>query len=610
MIASNINASRRRPLVLAAALGATLSAAMFSNPARAAEPTRSFTSAYLVAKAAVERNDIAVAARHYRQAAVHRPNDEKLLGSAAYFSLLNGDIAEAADIADLLIAVQEPNGLTALLAMSKAVHDGDFDRAIELAKQPGGIESSPLFLNRLASAWLLFGTENIEAAQAALEPADKSEKPNIVDLFAAYHLGLMEGVAGRTAESAAKLEAFRAETRAVEPSLASNRRVVLASVGALAQAGKKEDAKALLTNEGSSELSSAARRPTLVAAQALLAAGGEPPLLVQTPREGVAEVFYAFASLIGNNDESGQQSLIYANLALYLRPDLEEARLLVGEMLLDFSQHESAARVFAAIPATSPYVETALLGQIAARRRAGKTEEALKAVDHYYASGSAPSNRVLLERASLLQSLARFDECASGYKNALAALIAEQGAFQRRDWRDLFGHGICLERTGAWDAAEARLRETLELYPDQPEVLNYLGYSLVEQRRKLDEALALIRKAVEGRPNSGHIVDSLGWALYRVGDYPAAVRELERAVELEPAIGVINDHLGDALWMRGRKMEARYQWKRALSLEDDADTDKERIRAKLDRGLDAVLAEEEAKKRAKTDAEDASISDN
>jgi Flp pilus assembly protein TadD len=164
---------------------------------------------------------------------------------------------------------------------------------------------------------------------------------------------------------------------------------------------------------------------------------------------------------------------------------------------------------------------------------------------------------------------------------------------EQRHWPLFYQRGIAYERSKQWDKAEADFLKALELEADQPLVLNYLGYSWVEMGRNLDRAQAMIEKAVEQRPEDGYIVDSLGWVLYRLGNFPGAVEHLERAVELRPVDPVINDHFGDALWMVGRKTEAQFQWKRSLSFKPE-EKDAERIRQKLAKGLDAVLAEEAA----------------
>ncbi|MCB1328433.1 MAG: tetratricopeptide repeat protein, partial [Maritimibacter sp.] len=167
---------------------------------------------------------------------------------------------------------------------------------------------------------------------------------------------------------------------------------------------------------------------------------------------------------------------------------------------------------------------------------------------------------------------------------------------QPSQWRVYFARGITYERRGDWAAAEADFRKALALSPEQPSVLNYLGYSLVERRENFDEALDMIKRAVGARPYDGYIRDSLGWVYYRLARYEDAVAEMERAVELLPLEPVLNDHLGDTFWAVGRLREARFQWRRALSfITDDTDLDElnpDRIRRKLEVGLDVVLDEE------------------
>src|SRR5690606_2286822 len=141
----------------------------------------------------------------------------------------------------------------------------------------------------------------------------------------------------------------------------------------------------------------------------------------------------------------------------------------------------------------------------------------------------------------------------------------------RTDWNVFYQRGIAYERLKEWDKAEPNFLKALELYPDQPQVLNYLGYSWVDMNIKLEEGLDLIKRAVDLRPSDGYIVDSLGWAYYRLGRYEDAVRELERAVSLMPGDPILNDHLGDAYWRVGRKLEARFQWSHARDLDPEPD---------------------------------------
>jgi tetratricopeptide (TPR) repeat protein len=188
-----------------------------------------------------------------------------------------------------------------------------------------------------------------------------------------------------------------------------------------------------------------------------------------------------------------------------------------------------------------------------------------------------------------LRRAERFDEAADAYTRAIELLEA-QGA--SGEWPLWFARAVAHERAGQWPEAEADFRRALVDAPDQPLVLNYLGYSLVERRENLDEALDMIERAVEGDPDSGFIVDSLAWALFRLGRYEEALPHMERAVELLPADPILNDHLGDVYWALGRYREARFQWRRALSFGPHDDLDMDRVRRKIDVGLYEVLEEE------------------
>ncbi|MDH5797960.1 MAG: tetratricopeptide repeat protein, partial [Paracoccaceae bacterium] len=189
----------------------------------------------------------------------------------------------------------------------------------------------------------------------------------------------------------------------------------------------------------------------------------------------------------------------------------------------------------------------------------------------------------------VLRRLERNVEAVAAYDKA----VALHEASGQENWLVYFTRGISLERIGEWERSEADLRKALELRPDQPQVLNYLGYSLVELQVKLDEALDMIARAVDARPNDGYITDSLGWVLYRLGRYDEAVGHMERATELMPVDPIVNDHLGDVYWAVGRYREARFQWERAMSFEPE-EKDAMRIRRKLEVGLDRVLEEEGA----------------
>jgi Flp pilus assembly protein TadD len=312
---------------------------------------------------------------------------------------------------------------------------------------------------------------------------------------------------------------------------------------------------------------------------AALEAGGPPLPVVANAREGLAEVFFQVASILAQ-DETSDSALVQGHLARHLKPNFDAAAVLLGELAQKQERRSEAIDAFAAVGPQSAYYSTAALGMAEELYRSGRIEEAvvqLQALTAARAHDFVPAFRL----GNLLRAERRFPEAVSAYETAVARLPA----ILPQHWAVLYYRGIAYERTGAWVAAETDFRRALELEPEQPQVMNYLAYSWVERQENLDEARSFLLRAVELAPRDGYIVDSLGWALYRMDDFAGAVEQLERAAELEPAEAVINDHLGDAYWRVGRKREARVQWQRALSLAPAQDLDEAKVREKLDQGL-------------------------
>jgi len=261
--------------------------------------------------------------------------------------------------------------------------------------------------------------------------------------------------------------------------------------------------------------------------------------------------------------------------------------------LEDLGQHKLAMEEYKKISSDDPAFHVAELGRVAALRRLDKPDQAIEVLDQLTRSHGDLS----VVHSTLGDVLRAQDEdgpAIDAYTKALELLPEDDN----RAWFLYFSRGIAYSQNGDSVAAEKDFRAALAINPDQPQVLNYLGYSLVEEQRKLDEALDMIERAVAASPDSGYIVDSLGWVYYRLGRYAEAVVQMERAVELEAVDPVINDHLGDVYWAVGRQREAQFQWKRALSFiefaDEDTEADPDRIRRKLEVGLDVVLEEEGA----------------
>lgn len=232
------------------------------------------------------------------------------------------------------------------------------------------------------------------------------------------------------------------------------------------------------------------------------------------------------------------------------------------------------------------------LSRIDTLSRAGRTDEAGKAALSLTAAyPDLPQAWIAL--GDLLRQQEKFAQAVPAYDKALV-LLDDAPADAR--WFPLYARGIALERSDQFDRAEADFLAAIEIRPDQASLLNYLGYSWIDRNENLDQALEMIQKAVQLSPDDGYILDSLAWAYYRLGRYDEAVAPMERAILTMSQDPLVNDHLGDIYWKVGRQREAEIQWQRALSLDptETDDVDPDRIRAKLERGLDAVLSEEAA----------------
>jgi tetratricopeptide (TPR) repeat protein len=373
---------------------------------------------------------------------------------------------------------------------------------------------------------------------------------------------------GRQGEA---LEALEQAAPSGEP---APTRIVQAYAHVLARAGRRDDARALVQQHLD-------RQPinlVLEATLETLEAGDVPPAPIASPEAGMADALLGLAEALEQQQASGQ-AILYARLALVLEPELAEAALLLGNIFARQDNHEAALDLLAAVPGSHPLSWEARLRAAESLHALGRVEEAVRRLE---AMASERSERIdpLVTIGDLLRRDEAFERAEVAYSRAIERL----DGFERQHWPLLYTRGITYERTGRWDEAEADFLLALELEPDQPYVLNYLAYSWVDQGVNLEQALPMLQRAVDLRPNDGFIIDSLGWAYYRLGDYDDAVRYLERAVELEPGDPILNDHLGDAYWRVGRLREARFQWLRALTLDPEED-EIALIEDKLEHGL-------------------------
>jgi tetratricopeptide (TPR) repeat protein len=266
-------------------------------------------------------------------------------------------------------------------------------------------------------------------------------------------------------------------------------------------------------------------------------------------------------------------------LSLYLRPSSDLTAVTLGSLFEQLKQADQVIAAYQLVPSASPLKMSADIQIALELDSMGKNDEAMKRLREIVAA--RPHDvEALSALAELQRSAKKYADAAATYDQAIAAV----GIPQRDNWTLFYFRGICYERSKQWPKAEADFKKALEIYPDQPMVLNYLGYSWVDQGLNLDEAFKMLRRAVELRPEDGYIVDSLGWAHFKLGQYDEAAETLEKAISLKPADPVLNDHLGDAYWRVNRRVEAHFQWNHARDMGADS-KDLPAILKKIESGL-------------------------
>lgn len=530
-----------------------------------------YAGPYLAARSALVQNDFDAATRWFSRATQQDPGNAELVENAMTAALALGDVERAAELARLLGELVEENQTAALVLLGDTAQAEDWEGVI--AALDDGRSVGPLF-DGLIRAWAQVGLGRMNDA---VESFDAVAAETGVKAFGLYHKALALALSGDFEGADQIFSGEDGET------IRLTRRGTVAHAEILSQLERNDEALKLIADVFGPELD-----PALEAIRERLEAGETLPLtIVRNPQDGVAEIYFSIASaLVG--EAANAYVLLYTQMAEHLRPGHTDAILMSASLLEELGRYELANSVYRMVPEDDPAFPAAEIGRAEALRQAGKTDAAIEVLEQLAADRpDLPMVRVAL--GDTLRGLERYAEAVEAYDEAIALLEDPQESH----WIVYFARGIANERTDRWEKAEADFRRALELRPDQPQVLNYLGYSMVEKGENLDEALAMIEEAVAAEPNAGHIVDSLGWVFYRLGRYEEAVEPLERAAELMPVDPVVNDHLGDAYWAVGRKLEARFQWKRALSF-DPEEAEAERIRRKLELGLDAVLAEEGA----------------
>ena len=530
-----------------------------------------FAGAFLAGRTADIDNDSSRAIDFYRKALEYDPDNADVKQRLLVRLFTDGRFSEGIALAREMKDDPAVAQVSRLALMVEATAKREYRKASSLLKAE---ESNPIdrLLNTLMKAWAEFGDGK---GEEALKSILALEGPPWYPVFVRYHAGAMSLAMGKKAEARQHFTDLIADPQGGSAAPDTYIRTVMALAGMEAREG---NTRAALDALAAGDDFSTGYAP-LSALRQLIMDDGKPEAGVKTAQQGAAAVLFTLGSAI--NREGAEETVgVYLQFARELDPASAETLVILGALKERLGKIDDAIAIYNAVPESSPMrrVSELQLGlALADQGRHNESKDHLKAL-----IASDPRDiRSYLALGSVLSQDKDYVEMALTYETAISVAGPTP---TRNDWNLFFQAGIANERLKQWPKAEAHFKRALELFPDQPQVMNYLGYSWIDMNINLTEGMDMIRAAVDLRPNDGYIVDSLGWAHYRLGQYDDAVRELERAVELKPADPTINDHLGDAYWRVGRKLEATFQWNRALANDPDEDL-KPKIEAKLSDGL-------------------------
>ncbi len=542
---------------------------LMASPAYA---VRTPIQAYAAGSLSLADRNYGSAGRYFNAALAAAPNDVVLRRRAFELTLAGGDMDRALNLAQDISKQDKTISAVNLVLIADAIKRGDYALADKRLAATTEVGLDVLILPIL-KAWVAAGQKKYDIAEDRLAVLDRT--PNFRQ-FRLEHIGWIELYAGRLDKSSAAFTALLGDTPNGQV------RAQLGAATALQKMGNMPAAQKILGSD-----STARGAVNLIEAKAKLAAGEQLVSPVRSVQDGVAEAFALVAVELAH-EEINAQSVAFARLSAWMSPDNSTVQLALADILLEAGQKTAALDVVAAIKPNTVPADQRILTEAGILDGLDKRDDAIVLVNTLV---KAAPGRIggWSSLGDLYRQQEKFDQAIEAYNKAIALAKGDTNvAHVSNDWGLYFVRGICLERSKHWDAAEADLKTALTLKPEEPSVLNYLGYSWIEQRRNFDQAIAMIEKAVDLKPDDGFIRDSLGWAHYTVGRYDKAVTNLEQAIANQPGDPTINEHLGDAYWQAGRQLEARHRWQASLDSVPDAEQ-KLRVQDKVRFGMSEPL---------------------
>ena len=515
----------------------------------------------MTARAADALGDPARASQLFAELARERPEDMTLKRRAIVGAIAAGDMRLALELGRGMPVAATSLDLRVLLA-AEELRQGREKRAIEILRTQDGIIDSS-FLAPFVEAWTLASKRNPKAVEILNKiPRGSALASQINENVALVYLKLR-----RPHEAAA----YSRQALALAGGRADRLRLALAE--GFGAAGDKTRAIEILQGGGAA----------LAVGRARLESGKPIGMAIDTPAKSFSESLLGLAIALNRMQDKGLP-IAFAQVARYADPDNSAATVLLALMMEDDGRVNDGLMVLRTIRPDDPFASQALDAEVRMLIDSRREEEALRRAREVVSSN--PGSDSFARLAVVHVEMEKYTEAAEAYGQALA--LAGTGTGSDEPWTLRLFRASALEEAGRWPEAKAEIELALKEVPDNPLLLNFLGYGKLERGENLDDAEAMVRKASALRPDDASITDSLGWAEYKRGRLPEAIATLQRAVAADPGQAEIQEHLGDALYTAGRRYEARFAWRAALvSAESE---DKKRIEAKIETGLSAATA--------------------
>lgn len=540
-----------------AAVVAALPEAAFAAPSTPAAAL-TMSGNYLAGRFAQRQQDWH-AAQHYINAVIGFDRVNPALDERAFLLSLGAQqYSRAHNLAQKLVDAGRKSDLAYIYLTCDALSHNDFDTALSLLKELPE-DGFGQYTKPLLTAWTLAGLGRSDEALATLRLRANADDPTYN-----IHAALIETMAGNNSQAADHFDT------------AMNNGVTMHGAMLAAQfftaQGQPEKAQKIYARLGKAYPMGSIVKES---------AGTAP--LISRAAEGAGIALFDLATLLYEK-RAYDSAQVYGSLVQLLYPNSPFVMMMMGDIAALNEQYDKSLRHYASIPESSPmfWFSRMRMAEINEARGRGDLAEMMLIDLAKQPQTRAPA---LVTLGDMYRRQSRFGEAIRVYDEALG----KSGAASAENWSVIYARGMALERTGHWPRAEEDLLAALQLQPDNPMILNYIGYSWLEKNVNMDKALDFTRRAATLRPDDGYILDSYGWALYRTGNRQLAVEWLERAVEAIPDDSTILDHLGDAYWQTGRKNEARFKWRRAQELSKDTEF-KSVVQKKIRHGIEDTPA--------------------